>query len=72
MPGSNTVLKDQNAQSVVLQVGTLINNVGLSYDHPDYLTTLNDTFIRQIIEINCLATTRVGRRAGYPGWSTST
>ena len=45
-----------------MQVGTLINNVGLSYDHPDYLTTLDDTFIRQIIEINCLATTKVGSR----------
>ena len=55
-----------------MQVGTLINNVGLSYDHPDYLATLDDTFIRQIIEINCLATTKVGCRAEHPGWSTST
>ena len=55
-----------------MQVGTLINNVGLSYDHPDYLTTLDDTFIRQIIDINCLATTKVGCKAGHPGWSAST
>ena len=70
---SKTVLEHQNTrESVAMQIGTLINNVGLSYDHPDYLTTLDDTFIRQIIEINCLATTKVGDKAGQPGWPTST
>jgi NAD(P)-dependent dehydrogenase (short-subunit alcohol dehydrogenase family) len=47
-----------------VDVGILINNAGMSYDHPDYLETLGDDFLRDLININCLSPTRVSRRAG--------
>lgn len=35
-----------------LDVGILINNVGLSYDHPEYLELLSEQQIRDMVEVN--------------------
>ncbi|KAL3133117.1 hypothetical protein ABBQ38_007016 [Trebouxia sp. C0009 RCD-2024] len=35
-----------------LDVGVLINNVGLSYDHPEYLEQLSEQQIRDMVEVN--------------------
>jgi 17beta-estradiol 17-dehydrogenase / very-long-chain 3-oxoacyl-CoA reductase len=45
-----------------VDVGILVNNAGMSYDHPDYLERLSDDFLRDLITINTLAPTKVGRR----------
>lgn len=43
-----------------LDIGILVNNAGMSYDHPDYLDTIDNDRLRDIITINTLAPTRVG------------
>lgn len=42
-----------------VDAGILINNVGLSYDHAEYLDQLDETQIDELIAINILATTKV-------------
>lgn len=44
-----------------LDVGLLINNVGLSYDHAEYLENIDDQLIQDLININVLATTQVSK-----------
>lgn len=47
-------------------VGILVNNAGMSLDHPDYLETTSAEFNRDLIHINCYAPT-VLTRAVLPG-----
>lgn len=42
-----------------LDVGLLINNVGLSYDHPEYYDQLNEQSIRDIVEVNITSVNQV-------------
>jgi len=46
------------------QVGILVNNAGLSYDHPEYLDEVEDEFIADLVTINALVPTMV-RRVGF-------
>jgi short-subunit dehydrogenase len=41
------------------QVGVLVNNVGLSYDHAEYLDALDDQLVDDLININIQATNKV-------------
>ena len=47
-----------------VQVGLLVNNAGLSYDHPEYLDEVDATFLADIVAINALAPTMVRPPAG--------
>ena len=47
-------------------VGILVNNAGMSLDHPDYLETTSTEFNRDLIHINCYAPT-VLTKAVLPG-----
>ena len=47
-------------------VGVLVNNAGMSLDHPDYLETTSAEFNRDLIHINCYAPT-VLTKAVLPG-----
>lgn len=42
-----------------LNVGVLINNVGLSYDHPEYLEQLSEQQIKDMIEVNITSVNQV-------------
>lgn len=46
-----------------LQVGVLVNNAGLSYDHPEYLDEVDAGFISDIMTINALVPAMVRGRA---------
>ena len=37
-----------------VQVGILVNNAGLSYDHPEYLDEVEDEFVSDLVTINAL------------------
>lgn len=52
-------------RSTHARVPAQVNNAGMSYDHPDYLETLSDQQVQDLIAINCLAPTRVRRSAGF-------
>lgn len=45
-----------------LDVGILVNNAGMSYDHPEYLDEVDSKVVADIIAINTEAPTKVGRR----------
>lgn len=42
-----------------LDIGLLINNVGLSYDHAEYFDQIDDQLIDDLININIQATNKV-------------
>lgn len=42
-----------------LDVGLLVNNVGLSYDHAEYLDAIEDKLIDDLVQINIVAATKV-------------
>lgn len=42
-----------------LNIGVLINNVALSYDHPEYLEQLSEQQIREMIEVNITSVNQV-------------
>lgn len=42
-----------------LNIGLLINNVGLSYDHPEFFDQLSEIDSHQIIQLNVQAATKV-------------
>jgi 17beta-estradiol 17-dehydrogenase / very-long-chain 3-oxoacyl-CoA reductase len=42
-----------------LQVGLLVNNVGLSYDHAEWFDNISETLIRELVEVNIMAATMV-------------
>ena len=42
-----------------LDVGLLINNVGLSYDHAEYLDAVDDQMIDNLVQVNIVAATKV-------------
>ena len=42
-----------------LNVGLLINNVGLSYDHPEYLEQLSEQQVRDMVEVNITSVNQV-------------
>jgi 17beta-estradiol 17-dehydrogenase / very-long-chain 3-oxoacyl-CoA reductase len=44
-----------------IEVGILINNVGRSYDHAEYLESVTDELVDSLIRINIMATTRLTR-----------
>lgn len=50
------------------QVGVLVNNAGLSYDHPEYLDEVEDGFVADIVTINALVPAMVGLGWGWAGW----
>lgn len=52
-----------------LQVGVLVNNVGLSYDHAEYLDALDDQLVDDLININIQATNKMTRIV-IPGMKT--
>ena len=41
-----------------LDVGILINNVGLSYDHAEYLDEVDEQLIDDLVQINVIAATK--------------
>ena len=41
-----------------LDVGLLVNNVGMSYDHAEYLDAIEDTLIDDLVQINVVAATK--------------
>ncbi len=41
------------------EIGVLVNNVGVSYDHAEYLHELDDARIKLLIQINIEATTAI-------------
>lgn len=42
-----------------LNIGVLINNVALSYDHPEYLEQLSEQQIREMVEVNITSVNQV-------------
>lgn len=42
-----------------LDIGILINNVGLSYSHAEYLENIDDKLIDDLIQVNVVAATKV-------------
>jgi hypothetical protein len=42
-----------------LQVGILVNNAGVSYDHPEYLDQVEGATITDIVTVNALVPTLV-------------
>jgi len=42
-----------------LDIGILVNNVGISYDHPQYLHELDTNFINRLIQVNINGTTHM-------------
>jgi len=46
-----------------LDVGMLVNNVGMGYDHPEYYQKLDDERIAQMITMNCFAQAKLTKMA---------
>lgn len=44
-----------------LQVGVLVNNVGVSYDHAEYLDKIDDQLVDDLIQVNIQATNKMTR-----------
>lgn len=44
-----------------LDVGVLVNNVGMGYSHPEYYHLLDDETIQNIITVNCFAQSKLTR-----------
>lgn len=42
-----------------LDIGLLVNNVGMSYDHAEYLDAIEDKLIDDLVQINIVAATKV-------------
>ncbi|XP_057327888.1 very-long-chain 3-oxoacyl-CoA reductase [Microplitis mediator] len=49
-----------------LEVGVLVNNAGMSYDHPELFTNITEETITNILQLNVAATTAIAR-AVLPG-----
>lgn len=51
-----------------LPIGVLVNNVGLSYDHAEYFDLVDEQLVKDLIQINITATTKVCSRlkTGFP------
>jgi len=52
-----------------LDVGILVNNVGLSYDHAEFFDAIDDTLIDDLVQVNIQATNKVcfcGGGGGVP------
>ncbi|XP_044575018.1 very-long-chain 3-oxoacyl-CoA reductase isoform X1 [Cotesia glomerata] len=49
-----------------LEVGVLVNNAGMSYDHPEIFTNITEETITNILQLNVAATTGIAR-AVLPG-----
>jgi short-subunit dehydrogenase len=47
------------AELAPLQVGVLVNNVGVSYPHAEYYEAIDDQLIDDLININIQATNKV-------------
>ena len=47
-----------------LDIGILVNNVGLSYDHAEYFDQINDQLIDDLVTINIQATNKVNALLG--------
>ena len=45
-----------------LDVGLLVNNVGLSYDHCEYYEQLSEQSVRDIVEVNITSVNQVCKR----------
>lgn len=45
-----------------VDVGLLVNNVGISYDHAEYLDAIDDQLIDDLVQINVVAATKVRHR----------
>lgn len=46
-----------------LDIGVLVNNVGLSYDHAEYYDKIDDQLIDDLVAINIQATNKAGQEA---------
>jgi NAD(P)-dependent dehydrogenase (short-subunit alcohol dehydrogenase family) len=58
------------AQVDALEVGILVNNVGMSYPHAEYFDKIPDDLIDSLIQLNIVSTNKARRpsaRAGLPG-----
>ena len=57
------------AVMATLDIGILFNNVGLSYDHPDYLEMLSEQQVRDMVEVNITsvnqASTQIWQQADW-------
>ena len=42
-----------------LDVGFLVNNIGMSYPHAEYLHNLDDALVDKLVAINCVGTTKM-------------
>ncbi len=49
-----------------LDVAILINNIGLSYDYPEYLDGIDDKLVADLVQVNVVGTTKV---RGQPFWT---
>ena len=64
VPADFSALTDATLTSIhktisTLDVGLLVNNVGLSYDHAEYLDAIEDKLIDDLVQINIVAATKV-------------
>ena len=49
-----------------LDVGLLVNNVGMSYDHAEYLHAIEDNLIDDLVQINIVAATKACNSCSSP------
>ena len=49
-----------------IEVGILVNNAGMSYEHADYLHLISDELVAKLIQINIVSLTRL-TKAVLPG-----
>jgi len=55
----NSIYGDIKSKIQGLEVGVLVNNVGMSYNHPDFLETLDEKTINNLIHCNIVSVTKL-------------
>jgi 17beta-estradiol 17-dehydrogenase / very-long-chain 3-oxoacyl-CoA reductase len=56
---SQTTWNELSEVIAPLDVGILVNNVGLSYDHAEYFDAIDDKLIDDLVQVNIQATNKV-------------